>query len=44
MAQVFLSHSQKDQPLVGFLASVAATTNVRLVLEEYEKILAGRPA
>lgn len=41
MSQIFISHSQKDQPLKDFIANAFAITKVKAVFEEYEKILNG---
>jgi len=39
MAQIFVSHSQKDKDLVSFFSSAFAGTNVRAIFEEFEKII-----
>lgn len=41
MAQIFISHSAKDRELVAFFAKAGATTKVKLVFEELEKLVAG---
>ncbi len=41
MAQIFVSHSKRDQDLVGFFSSAFAGTKVKAVFEEFEKILTG---
>ncbi len=40
MAQIFVSHSAKDRDLVNFFAKAGATTKVKLVFEELEKLIA----
>jgi hypothetical protein len=44
MAQIFISHSAKDSELVSFFAKANAGTKVRLVFEEFEKIMNGSVA
>lgn len=39
MAQIFISHSQKDKDLRSFFSDAFAGTNVKAVFEEFEKIL-----
>jgi hypothetical protein len=41
MGQIFVSHSKQDQPIVDFLARVAAGTKVKLIFEELERIVDG---
>lgn len=41
MAQIFISHSAKDQDLVTFFSKAGATTKVKLVFEEFEKLTSG---
>jgi hypothetical protein len=41
MAQIFVSHSAKDGELVSFFAKAGVGTKVRLVFEEFEKIMNG---
>ncbi len=41
MAQIFISHSARDTDLIDFFARLGARTQVRLVFEELEKIIAG---
>lgn len=40
MAQIFISHSAKDREWVDFLSNALATTKVKMVAEEFEKIAA----
>src|SRR6266702_4443638 len=41
MAQIFVSHSERDRSFVDFFSRVAARTKVRFVFEELEKLIAG---
>jgi len=41
MAQIFISHSAIDGDLVDFFSRAGAGTKVRLVFEEFEKIMNG---
>ena len=41
MAQIFVSHSKRDKDLVDFFSNAFATTKVKAIFEEFEKILAG---
>lgn len=41
MAQIFISHSKQDRPIVDYLARVAAGTKVKLIFEELEKMVSG---
>jgi DNA-directed RNA polymerase subunit RPC12/RpoP len=41
MAQIFVSHSAKDEELVSFLSRAFASTQVKGVFEEFEAILKG---
>src|SRR5712692_8115121 len=41
MADIFVSHSSHDLQEVDFFSRVAAGTNVRLIVEEFEKIVSG---
>lgn len=41
MAQIFVSHSQKDKELKSFFSEAFATANVKAIYEEFEKILRG---
>lgn len=41
MADIFVSHSSQDVQLVDFFSRLAAGTKVRLVFEEFEKIISG---
>ena len=39
LAQIFVSHSQRDRELKGFFSEAFATSNVRAIYEEFERIL-----
>ena len=41
MAQIFVSHSQRDEDLKNFFSNAFAPTNVRAIYEEFEKIIRG---
>lgn len=41
MAQIFISHSQKDKNLRDFFSNAFAGTKVKAIFEEFEKILRG---
>jgi hypothetical protein len=41
MAQIFISHSQKDEDFKNFFAKAFAGTHVKAVFEEFEKIAKG---
>lgn len=41
MAQIFVSHSKRDKDLVDFFSNAFATTKVKAIFEEFEKILTG---
>ena len=41
MAEIFVSHSSRDTAQVDFFSRLAAGTKVRLVFEEFERILSG---
>ncbi len=41
MAQIFISHSARDGDLVNFFSKAGAGTKVKLVFEEFEKIVSG---
>jgi hypothetical protein len=41
MAQIFISHSAKDKELINFLSNAGASTKVKLVFEEFEKLVVG---
>jgi hypothetical protein len=41
MAQIFISHSQKDKNLRDFLSNAFAGTKVKPIFEEFEKIFRG---
>jgi len=40
MSQIFISHSANDRDWVNFLSNALATTKVKMVVEEFEKIAA----
>jgi len=42
MAQIFVSHSQKDENLRDFFSNAFAGTKVKAVFEEFEKIFVGK--
>lgn len=42
MAQIFISHSEKDKDLRNFFSNAFAGTKVKAVFEEFEKILTGK--
>lgn len=42
LAQIFVSHSQKDKELKSFFSEAFATTNVKAIYEEFEQILKGK--
>jgi hypothetical protein len=42
MAEIFVSHSSKDKPLVDFFSNAFAATKVRAIFEEFEAITEGR--
>ncbi len=42
MAQIFISHSKKDKDFVDFFSKTFATTKVKAIFEEFEKILTGK--
>lgn len=42
MAQIFISHSQKDKDLRDFFSNAFAGTKVKAIFEEFEKILRGQ--
>lgn len=42
MAQIFISHSQRDEDLRNFFSNAFAGTKVKAIFEEFEKILRGR--
>lgn len=42
MAQIFVSHSQKDEEFKSFFSKVFAGTNVKAIFEEFEKIFKGK--
>lgn len=41
MAQIFVSHSKRDENLVNFFSKAFAPTKVRAIFEEFERILTG---
>ena len=41
MAQIFISHSKHDRELVDFVSRIAAGTKVRLIFEEFERLVSG---
>lgn len=42
MAQIFVSHSGRDRALVSFFSKAFASTKVKAIFEEFEKILKGK--
>ena len=42
MAQIFVSHSQKDKDLVSFFSNAFAGTKLKAIFEEFEKIIKGK--
>jgi hypothetical protein len=42
MAQIFISHSSKDKPIIGFIDRAFASTKVEAKYEEIEAIIDGR--
>jgi hypothetical protein len=42
MAQIFISHSRRDKEIINFFASAFATSHVKAIYEEIEKLVTGQ--